>query len=182
MRFEAKICKDKLGREITLRNAELDDAHELLPYLKTTAEETRNLMREPDECELSIDDEKAFIESYLDDERQLLLIAVVDGKHVGNCALMSQGELSRFKHRGRIGIALYQKYCGQGIGRLLLENVLDVAKKLGYEQVELEVMAGNKQAIALYESVGFINFGTLPKNMKYKDGTYTDAYFMVKQF
>ncbi|MBQ9134425.1 MAG: GNAT family N-acetyltransferase [Clostridia bacterium] len=58
--------------------------------------------------------------------------------------------------------------------------LLEQAKAIGYEQAELEVVADNTRAIALYESLGFSVCGRLPNNMKYSDGTYADALFMVK--
>ena len=63
----------------------------------------------------------------------------------------------------------------------MLEMVLDIAKKAGYEQAELEVIANNKPAIALYEKLGFQKYGTFPDNMKYADGSYIDAYWMMKK-
>lgn len=52
----------------------------------------------------------------------------------------------------------------------------------GIEQIELEVAADNDRAVALYKKMGFVICGTFPNNMKYKDGTYADAYWMVRQF
>ena len=63
----------------------------------------------------------------------------------------------------------------------MLETVLDIAKKMGYEQAELEVIADNKPAIALYEKLGFKIYGTFPNNMKYADGSYADTYWMMKK-
>ena len=63
----------------------------------------------------------------------------------------------------------------------MLQTVLDVAKMLGYEQAELEVVASNEAAIRLYKSIGFEIYGTFPDNMKYKDGTYVDTYWMMKK-
>lgn len=62
----------------------------------------------------------------------------------------------------------------------MLETVLSEAKKLGYEQAELEVVTENLGAIALYETVGFVKCGVLPNSMKYRDGTTVDSYWMVK--
>ena len=59
--------------------------------------------------------------------------------------------------------------------------ILDVAKKVGYEQAELEVVAENKDAIHLYEKLGFEKYGTLPDSMKFADGSYMDAYWMMKK-
>ena len=43
------------------------------------------------------------------------------------------------------------------------------------------VAASNYPAIALYESLGFSKYGVFPNNMKYKDGTYEDAFWMMKK-
>ncbi len=45
---------------------------------------------------------------------------------------------------------------GQGLGRALLEAAEEAARARGTSEVRLEVRADNPQAIALYESVGYI--------------------------
>jgi L-amino acid N-acyltransferase YncA len=181
MRFEAKNYLDKNGNAFILRNAELSDASDLIRYLKVTTGETPYLIREPEEISLSEEEEQRFLQSKIDAERELVLVAIVNGKHVGNCSLMSVGGFNRYRHRCEVAIALYQEYCGRGIGTVMLETILEVAKKQGYEQAELEVSADNKKAIGLYEKLGFIKYGTFPDNMKNKDGNYVDAYWMMKK-
>ena len=173
--------KDKQDREIILRSAEEKDAEFLLDFLKITAAETPFLLREPDEITLSIEQEQDFIKAKKDSENEILLIAEIQGKHIGNCSLMSVGGFRRYRHRCEVAIALYQEYCGLGIGKAMLEMLLDIAKQVGYEQAELEVIANNKSAIALYENLGFQKYGTFPNNMKYADGSYGDAYWMMKK-
>lgn len=181
MYINTMIIKDKKDREIILRTAEENDAEKLIDYLKITATETPFLIREPDEITLSIKQEQDFIRTKKDSENELLLIAEIGGRHIGNCSLMSIGGYKRYRHRCDIAIALYKEYCGLGIGKAMLETVLDIAEKAGYEQAELEVIADNKPAIALYEKLGFKIYGTFPDNMKYEDGSYVDAYWMMKK-
>ena len=181
MYFNAITVKDKKGRDIIIRNAEENDAENLIDYLKITAAETPFLIREPDEITLSIEQEQAFIKAKKDSENELLLIAEISGRHIGNCSLMSIGGYKRYRHRCDIAIALYKEYCGLGIGKAMLETVLGIAEKTGYEQAELEVTAANKSAIALYEKLGFKIYGTFPDNMKYANGSYVDAYWMMKK-
>ncbi|SFT35175.1 L-amino acid N-acyltransferase YncA [Lachnospiraceae bacterium XBD2001] len=181
MTIEPITITDKLGREVVLRAAAPEDAADLIQYLKVTSGETPFLIREPDEITITVESEVAFIQNKIDSERELMLLAFVDGKHVGNCSLMSLAPYKRYQHRCDVAIALYQEYCGCGIGKEMLETVLDIATNLGYEQAELEVVADNEKAIALYESLGFVKYGTFPDNMKYADGTYRDAYWMMKK-
>lgn len=181
MRFSSLETKDKTGRTIVLRNAEISDAKDLIRYLKITAEETPFLIREPDEISLTLEQQEHFIKSRMDAERELLLIATMDGKHIGNCSLMSIGSYKRYAHRCSVAIALYQEFCGRGIGTIMMETVLDLAKKIGYEQVELEVISGNESAIILYKKLGFEKYGIFPNSMKYADGQYANAYWMMKK-
>lgn len=175
---ETTTLKD--GRTCILRNARREDAADLITYLKVTSGETPYLIREPEEITLTIEQQEAFLQSKLEEPEELMLIAIVDGKHVGNCSLSSLGNYKRYAHRCSVAIALYQEYCGVGLGRKMLGTVLEVAKACGYEQAELEVIKGNERAIGLYKSLGFEITGTYPNNVKYKDGSYADAYVMVK--
>lgn len=181
MRFEPLQVQDHLGRTVTLRSAEISDADALMKYMKITTAETPFLIREPDEFHMTLEQEETFIRSRIDNARELMLIATINGEHVGNCSLMSIGAYKRYRHRCEIAIALYQKYCGAGIGTIMLETVLSVAKELGYEQAELEVIRDNEHAVKLYQKLGFRLYGTFPDNMKYADGTYADAVWMMKK-
>lgn len=104
-----------------------------------------------------------------------------DWKLVGACSLMNMGPVKRYDHRCGIAIALLLEYCSAGIGEQMLTALLGLAKERGYEQVELEVVEGNDRAKSLYEKLGFIQYGVFPDNMKYKDGSYRDSYWMMKK-
>ena len=117
----------------------------------------------------------------LDSPRDLMLLGFYKGELAGSCALASVGPFRRrVAHRCEVSIALYQKFCGKGIGTAMMTALLAQAKAAGYEQAELTVMAENRPAVALYERLGFVRCGTLPHNMKYADGRYADAYWMQK--
>ena len=110
-----------------------------------------------------------------------VLMAINGVLDIGNCSLNGIGQYRRYAHRCEVAIALYQKYCGTGIGKLMLERILTIAKKAGYEQAELEVIATNEYAINLYRKLGFEEYGKFPNNMRYSDATYADALWMMKK-
>ena len=74
------------GKEILLRSASADDADMLLDYLKTVTGETRFLMCESDEVQLTIEDEISFIKEHNESENCLLILAFVGGEYAGNCS------------------------------------------------------------------------------------------------
>lgn len=153
------------GTELRLRNAREEDAEMLIDYLKQTCGETRFLVKEPEEITLTIEQEKNFIRNQNESEGNLMLLAFLNGKYIGNCSLMGNAP-SRYRHRASVGIALFQAYTGMGIGRKMLELLCEIAKEKGIEQLELEVVADNDRAIALYKKIGFEKMGTFPHNMK----------------
>lgn len=170
----------KDGRVCVVRSAKPEDAEALVRYLKVTAAETPFLLREPEEAEtMTVEHEEAFLCAAEQDPFSLMLVAFIDGEHAGNCSFSGHNKI-KTRHRCDLAIALYQEFCGLGLGRKMIEIILDVAKKEGYEQMELEVIDGNDRAKHLYESLGFVPYGVRPNAMKYKDGTYRDETLMVK--
>ena len=181
MVFQSTEIRDKRGQIVILRNAEESDAEDLIQYLRVVSAETPFLVREPEEITLTVEQEREFLRGKKESERELMLIAIANGKHIGNCSVMQLGTNRRYAHRCQIGIALYQEFCSRGIGRKMIEVALERAKEAGYEQAELEVIAGNERAISLYKQLGFEEFGVFPDNIKYKDGSYADAVLMMKK-
>ena len=179
MKIEPIEVFDKKGRKVILRSAYEDDAKDMIKYLKKTTKETPYLLREEDEINLTVDDEKGFINMCLGMNNALMLVAYVNGKHVGNCSFSPVGPFKRLAHRCDMAIALYQEYCGSGIGSIMLETALGYAKEAGFEQAELEVVSSNTKAIKLYEKYGFKKYGVKPDNMKYSNGEYASVDWMM---
>jgi RimJ/RimL family protein N-acetyltransferase len=181
MVFEEKEY-DLNGKKIILRSAKVEEAQMLIDYLKTVCGETRFLLVDPDEVSYTTESEVEFIKSKKESDNEMLVVAFVDGDYAGNCSFTTAGSGRRFKHRADIGIALFKKYTGFGLGRLMLTELLAKIKEMGFEQAELTVVAGNDRAHHLYESLGFVDCGRIPNANKYQDGTYADDIHMVKTF
>ena len=69
--------------------------------------------------------------------------------------------MAKLAHKAGIwGVYVSPSHCGQGAGKTLLVEALKFASNLpGVRQVNLYVNATNANAIALYESLGFVTFG-----------------------
>ena len=170
------------GKNIVLRSARLDEAQMLIDYLKTVTSETRFLMCEADEIKYTLKEEEQFINKHNEAKDALLILAFVEGEYAGNCSFASKAGSRRTSHRAGIGIALFQKYTGFGLGRLMLKRLLIEIKNLEFQQAELTVVGGNDRAYHLYESLGFKECGRIPNANKYDDGTYNEDILMVLQF
>ena len=104
MKFGPIEIKDKNNRTIVLRNATPEDAEDLITYLKVTTAETPYLIREPEEVAMTREQEEAFINHCLNSDRSLMLIATLDGKHIGNCSFNPVGNYKRYQHRCEVAI------------------------------------------------------------------------------
>ena len=60
-------------------------------------------------------------------------------------------------------MAIEEDFWGIGIGRALAMSCIECAKNASYLQLELEVAGENSKAIALYKSIGFVEFGRNPR-------------------
>lgn len=180
MRFEVKNVQLGDGRVCKLMPNTSEYAQDMIDYLKKTSEETPFLLRNPDEVSYTIDAEKAILDKLYEDPRSVMMIAIVGGKIAGNGSINGMGEKRKIIHRCSLAIALYKEYWKLGIGTAMMEYLTDLAKEIGYKQVELEVVAENERAKDLYKKCGFVEYGRRPKALLFDDGTYHDEILMCK--
>ncbi len=182
MVFEEKKVTLKDGRECTLRSVSREDAADMIEYLRIVSGETIFLLRNADEVTYTIEAEADILEKKRNAPGEIMMVAEADGTVAGNCGIISRGDLRRVRHRCGFAIALKQQYCDAGLGTAMMEYALSLAKDMGYEQVELEVVDGNARAKHLYEKMGFKEIGRVVRSLKYDDGSYRDEICMVKIF
>lgn len=84
----------------------------------------------------------------------LIFGILYEEKPIGACGLknISNGSAEYWGYIGE------KDYWGRGIGKLILDEVIRVAKDLGVKRVWLRVVKNNTRAIKLYERVGFVKF------------------------
>ncbi len=179
MLYEQKEILLKDGRIAVFRAPEISDAAVMLDYLKVTAAQTPFLLRTPEECTLTLEQEERYLETARTSENECTICCFVDGRFAGNCNLSRKRHL-KSNHRGEIGIALMQEFWGLGIGTAMFREMLCIAKQWGLRQLELEVMDGNAAAIALYKNMGFEIIATRPDAFRLADGTYRDEHIMMR--
>ena len=113
-------------------------------------------------------------------EGNLVNVAAFSGsKMVGNSSIIRR-PFSDVRHSGSLGIGIRKEFRGEGLGRRMLEVLLEKAEGEGILLVELEVFATNKVARRLYENLGFVTFGVVPKGLL-RNGKFIDAVRMYRQ-
>ncbi len=180
MVFKEKKVNLKDGRICTLRSVEAKDAEDMIEYLRMVSSETPFLLRNGDEVTYTVEAEEQLLKNKRNAPREIMMVAEVEGMIAGNCGIVSIGSLRRVYHRCGFAIALKKDYWSLGIGSAMMEYAFYLAKEMGYEQAELEVVEGNTRAKNLYERFGFRETGKNFRALKYDDGSYRDEYKMVK--
>lgn len=165
------------GKAVTLRNAEPDDAPELIALVNAFDGESTFLSREPGEFDMTEEKERAFLLECKENPDALYLVAEAGGRIVGTTNAQRM-DRRRYRHVAGLGLAVAKAHWGTGIGKALLTELLGFARENGVEKVELQVDTTNHRAIALYMSLGFTVEGTRRRDRKMADGTYRDGYWM----
>lgn len=166
---------------VQLRALSEQDAEQLIAYTMEIAQGSEFMMRYPEEVEQNIQIVQQKIARMRESKRNAYIGAFLDGVLVGNLGLYEVNDVLRTRHRCAIGLGVRASARNQGIASLLLREGITLAKNIGYEQMELDVVEDNKAAIHLYECYGFEPTGRIPKGFKMKDGRTYDLIFMIKQ-
>jgi len=69
---------------------------------------------------------------------------------------------------------------GHGIARMLTEAVEATAVAEGFGMINLDVRETQKVAIAMYESLGYVHWGTHPLYARLADGTWVPGRYYYK--
>ncbi|MBR0393344.1 MAG: GNAT family N-acetyltransferase [Oscillospiraceae bacterium] len=161
-----KVITLKNRRTCILRNGTALDGQALLNIFLLTHAQTDYLLSYPDESTMTVEQEAQFLKDKTESQNGIELLAEVDGVVVGSAGIGCVGMKEKLKHRAEFGISVDKAYWGLGIGRALTNACIECARAAGYAQLELEAVAENKNALALYESVGFVEYGRNPKGFR----------------
>ncbi|MCK9470631.1 MAG: GNAT family N-acetyltransferase [Bacilli bacterium] len=179
MIYEAKEFKLKDSRICIIRSPKEEEALEMMDCLKMVASETDFILRYPEECTETYEEEAQFLRSINNSLYNIMLVGIIDGEIVGNAQLSIHRRM-KVRHKASIAIGLRKKFWNLGIAKIMFEELEKIAINMQCKQIELEVIDINYRAIAFYEKMGYKKFATRPRGIILKDGTELDESFMVK--
>src|SRR3954466_14430382 len=86
----------------------------------------------------------------------LLAIDSSDGKIIASATLHQQ--LGGWKrHIGRISVLVHPQHRGRGLAKVMVAEVVDIARNVGLEKVEAEFIGEQEAAIKMFAMLGFSN-------------------------
>jgi L-amino acid N-acyltransferase len=110
-------------------------------------------------------------------EKYPVTVAELDGRIIG------WGSLSKFRDRAaydptvEASVYIHHDFHRQGIGRALLIDLIDRARRIGYRSLIGGASADQTASVALQESLGFQHIGRF-KEVGYKFGRWLDVVFL----
>jgi len=156
----------KDGRECVLRNGGAQDGQAHLSAFLLTHGQTDYLLSYPDEIRFTAGQQADDLQAKTESDHEIELLAEVDGVVVGSAGIERVGPQEKVRHRAEFGVSIDRNYWGLGIGRALTRACIECAANAGYAQIELDVVAQNQNAIALYQSEGFAEYGRNPRGFR----------------
>ena len=88
----------------------------------------------------------------------ICFIAESNTEIVGWCDIAPINQTG-YRHAGTLGMALLPDFRNKGLGQKILDITITAALKANLSRIELQLLASNKRALALYERTGFVREG-----------------------
>ncbi len=160
-----------------LRIAGPDDAAALMKLKQRLDEETSFMLLEPDERDTSIQALTRHLDEVSRSGNSVVIVADRRGDLAGYVELVG-GKFRRNRFTTHVVIGVLAEASGKGVGGGLLEEAKRWAAARGLRRMELNVMAHNHRAIALYERAGFVHEGRRAECLLI-DGKFLDELCMA---
>ncbi len=167
----------KNGRKVILRTLKREDLDDLLALINSLVEEKADIIKT---VKVTREEEASWLSKVLVNIERgdiFFIAAEIDGKVVANSEIGRGDGYSA--HVGGLGIAIKSGFRDLGIGTEMMRALIDQGKSWGMKLLTLSVFGSNSRAIHVYEKVGFVQVGRIPKKF-FKEGKYVDEILMTK--
>jgi phosphinothricin acetyltransferase len=111
--------------------------------------------------------------------RHPVIVAEEDSRVVGWGSLNPFSPRRAYDHVADFSVYVERGWRGKGVGRRLLERLIDLARDLGYHKMVLSTFPFNTAGVALYERLGFQRVGVY-REQGVLDGRWVDTLIMEK--
>ena len=112
-------------------------------------------------------------------ERHPVIVAEASGTVVGWASLNCFNPRAAYDHVADFSIYVERSWRGKGVGRRLLDQLIELARTIGYHKMVLAALEHNRPGAALYKSAGFERVGVY-REQGQLDGRWVDVLVMEK--
>lgn len=161
-----------------IREATVADAAAVIAFFQQLYAESRFMLYEPGESVPTLSEQEQRIECATAANSGTMFLCEAEHQIIGIC-FGTRGIAKRSRYSLYIVLGVLQAWSGQGVGRLLMEQLEAWAREHKLHRLELRVQADNQRAIGLYDKLGFKCEG-LRAHSLYIEGRYVDELSMAK--
>jgi L-amino acid N-acyltransferase YncA len=113
------------------------------------------------------------------DPRYPVIVAEADGQPVGWGSLNLFNPRAAYRFVADFSIYVERAWRGRGVGRSMLETLLELARQHGFHKLVLSAFPFNAGGMALYQTLGFRTVG-IYREQGMLDGRWVDTIVMEK--
>jgi L-amino acid N-acyltransferase YncA len=165
----------KDGTKIILRPMVAGDKEALFQFFKAVPAEDARYLRDDVSSTLLVEKWA----NNLDYEKTLPILALKEDRIIAD-ATINRRRSGWKRHLGTVRIFVHNDYRGVGLGHLVIEELSEVAYKLGLEKLVVEVPDLSTAAINAFTKAGFYRAAVLPNMVKDRDSMPVDVVVMMK--
>ena len=161
--------------EVTFRPLRKDDETALAEFFRNLPLKDRACLKE------DVADPRV-IEQWinnLDYDHVLPIIGTDNGRIVGDTTLHFN-PIGWTRHQGEIRLTTDINYREKGLGTRLTQDIIDISRQLGLEQLSIEMAPQLQEAFFLCKKLGFEQSAVLEGFIIDMDGNETDLVLMIK--
>jgi L-amino acid N-acyltransferase YncA len=107
------------------------------------------------------------------------LVATVSGEVVGYAYVVQFRKRPAYRFTAKHSIYVHHGHLGRGVGRLLLQRLIDASAAAGFRQMIGYIDADNGASLALHERFGFHRAGLLPA-VAFRHGRWYDTVMVQR--
>ena len=161
--------------ELLIREAEAEDAAELVTFLNCVSLETDFTSLDGDGILLTSEEMEIFLNKQASSDNQITLLAFLNDKIAGIVNITAD-QRKRVRHIGDLFIVIGKRYWNNGLGSLLLEEAIEWAQASGIlRRLQLTVQTRNQAAVHLYQKYGFVIEGRQERGAYIEEGKFIDG-------
>jgi len=127
----------------------------------------------------TMEEQKVWFASH--DSEHPILVAEQNGIIVGWASLSRWSDRCAYSGTAEISLYVKEEYRGKGIGRKLLEAIMENGQKVGLHTVIARITEGNLPSVSLFASEKFEHVGTM-KEVGQKFGKILGVHIMQKVY
>jgi L-amino acid N-acyltransferase YncA len=164
------------GTKILLRPMVAKDKYALYDFFKSLPEEETRYLRD-DVSNILLVEKWA---DNLDYNKTLPILAEKEGKIIADATINRRRSGWKW-HLGTVRIFVHKDYRNVGLARCMLEELSEIAYKLGTEKLIAEIPDTNTAALDAFTNAGFNRAAVIPNLAKDRDNMPMDIVVLIKE-